>query len=160
MKRLAVVAALIAVPTLAAAQSAPSPATYVMKAGASDQYEIQSSNLVMATTKNSELKQFATMMVSDHNKSTADVKSAATQSGLTPKPPMLDPMGRKNIAALKASKGPARDALYIKQQKTAHQQALALHQGFAVSGTAPALKQVASTIAPTVQHHIEMLASM
>jgi len=160
MTRLALLAALIAVPTLAAAQSAPSPATYVMKAGASDQYEIQSSNLVMATTNNSELKQFATMMVSDHNKSTADVKTAATQSGLTAKPPMLDSMGRKNIAALKASKGPARDALYIKQQKTAHQQALALHQGFAASGTAPALKQVASTIAPTVEHHIEMLASM
>lgn len=160
MKRLILTAALLAVPTVVAAQSAPSPATYVMKAGASDQYEIQSSNLVKASTKNDALKQFATMMVSDHTKSTADVKAAATQSGVTPKPPMLDPMGRKNIAALKASKGPARDALYIRQQKTAHQQALALHQSFAASGSAAALKEVASTIAPTVQHHIEMLAAM
>ncbi|WP_380785855.1 DUF4142 domain-containing protein [Sphingomonas sp. R86521] len=160
MNRVLLAAALIAVPTLAAAQAAPTPATYVMKAGAGDQYEIQSSKLVMATTTNTALKQFATMMVSDHTKSTADVKAAAMQSKLTPKPPMLDAMGRKNIAALKAAKGTTRDTLYITQQKTAHQQALALHQGYASSGTAPALKQVAAGIAPVVQHHIEMLSSM
>lgn len=160
MNRFLLSAALLAVPTLAAAQSAPTPATYVMKAGASDQYEIQSSNLVLATTKNTGLKKFATMMVSDHDKSTADVKAAAMKSGLTPKPPMLDATGRQNIATLKASKGAARDALYVKQQKVAHQQALALHKSFATSGSAPALKQVASMIVPVVQHHIEMLSSM
>jgi len=92
MKRLFLAAALLAMPTIAAAQAAPTPATYVMKAGAGDQYEIQSSRLVLATTKNAELKQFATMMVADHTKSTADVKAAAMRSNLTPKPPMLDAM--------------------------------------------------------------------
>ena len=153
-------AALLGIPTVAVAQVAPSPATYVSKAGAGDQYEIQSSKLVLATTKNPVLKQFATMMVSDHNKSTADVKAAAMRSKLTPKPPMLDAMGTRNIAALKAARGPSRDVLYISQQKIAHQNALSLHQGYAQAGTAPALKQVAASIAPTVQHHIEMLSSM
>ncbi len=160
MNRIVVTAALLAVPAIAAAQSAPTPATYVMKAGAGDQYEIQSTNLVLQTTANPALKQFATMMVTDHQKSTADVKAAAMQSRVTPKPPMLDAMGRKNIAELKASTGTARDTLYVAQQKAAHQNALALHQGYASSGTAPALKQVAATIAPTVQHHIDMLSSM
>lgn len=160
MKRILFAAALIAVPTYAIAQTAPKPATYVMKAGAGDQYEIQSSKLVLATTQNPGLKQFATMMVSDHTKSTADVKAAAKQSKLMPKPPMLDAVGRKNIAALKASKGTARDTLYVEQQKVAHQNALTLHQTYAASGTAPALKQVAASITPTVQHHIEMLSSM
>ncbi len=36
MKQLILTAALIATPTLVAAQSVPPPATYVMKAGASD----------------------------------------------------------------------------------------------------------------------------
>ena len=160
MKNILFVAAMLALPTVVGAQAAPSPATYVMKAGAGDQYEIQSSKLVLATTKNPALKQFATMMVADHNKSTADVKAAAIRSKLTPKPPMLDAMGTRNIAALKAARGTARDALYISQQKTAHQNALSLHQGYAQAGTAPALKQVAASIAPTVQHHIEMLSSM
>jgi putative membrane protein len=160
MNRILLTAALLAVPAIAAAQSAPTAATYVMKAGAGDQYEIQSSKLVLQTTANPALKQFANMMVSDHQKSTADVKAAALKSRLAPKPPMLDAMGRKNIAALKASTGAARDKLYVTQQKTAHQNALALHQGYAASGSAPALKQVAATIAPTVQHHIEMLSSM
>jgi len=160
MNRILLTAALLAVPAVAAAQSAPTPATYVMKAGAGDQYEIQSSKLVLQTTTNPALKQFATMMVTDHQKSTADVKAAAMKSRVAPKPPMLDAMGKKNIAALKASTGTARDTLYVTQQKAAHQTALALHQGYAASGTAPALKQVAAKIAPTVQHHIEMLSSM
>jgi len=160
MKRLFLAAALLAMPTIAAAQAAPTPATYVMKAGAGDQYEIQSSRLVLATTKNAELKQFATMMVADHTKSTADVKAAAMRSNLTPKPPMLDAMGTRNIAALKATTGTARDTLYVKQQQAAHQVALKLHQSYAQTGTAPALKQAAAMIAPVVKHHIETLSSM
>ena len=129
MRQVLFAAAILSLPIAAVAQPAPSPATYVTKAGAGDQYEIQSSKLVLATTKNPALKQFATRMVSDHNKSTADVKAAAVRSKLTPKPPMLDAMGTRNIAALKAARGPSRDALYISQQKTAHQNALSLHQG-------------------------------
>ena len=121
---------------------------------------MQSSKLVLATTTNPAVKQFATMMVTDHTKSTADVKAAAKRSKLMPKPPKLDPQGMKDVAALKATTGAARDTLYVDQQKLAHQQALALHSGYADSGSARALKSVAATITPVVQHHIDMLASM
>lgn len=160
MKVILTAAMLLSASSVAIAQTAPTPASYVMQAGASDQYELQSSRLVLATTKNPALKRFATMMVTDHTKSTADVKAAAIQSKLSPKPPMLDAMGTKNIAALKAATGTARDSLYITQQKTAHEKALALHQNYAATGTAPALKQTAAKIAPVVQHHIDMLSSM
>ncbi|KQN12350.1 DUF4142 domain-containing protein [Sphingomonas sp. Leaf28] len=160
MKKVMLTVALLGLPTVAMAQATPSPATYVMKAGAGDQYEIQSSKLVLATTKNPAMKQFANMMVADHTKSTAEVKAAAMQSNLKPKPPMLDAMGSRNIAALKATTGSARDTLYVKQQKAAHQTALELHQGYAQTGTAPALKQTAAKIAPVVQHHIQTLSSM
>lgn len=161
MNRFWMTAAAICLPTAALVAQAPmSASTYVMKAGASDQYEMQSSKLVLATTTNPAVKQFATMMVTDHTKSTADVKAAAKRSKLMPKPPKLDPQGMKDVAALKATTGAARDTLYVDQQKLAHQQALALHSGYADSGSAPALKSVAATITPVVQHHIDMLASM
>src|SRR5688572_550135 len=69
---------------------AQSADVYVAKAGAGDVYEKQSSQLVLTTSKNADVRKFAQMMVTDHSQSTADVKAAALKSGLKPKPPMLD----------------------------------------------------------------------
>lgn len=146
--------------TAAMAQGAPAPADFVKQAGASDLYEQQSSKLVLATTKDPKVREFATMMVSDHMKSTAMVKSAAMESDVKPMPPKLMPEQATMIADLKKAKGPARDAAYVEQQKMAHQKALALHSGYAETGTAPALKAAAAQIVPVVQHHVDMLAAM
>ncbi len=147
----------IAAPAMA---QAVSPADYVAKAGASDLYERTSSQLVLESSKKEKVRQFAQMMVTDHTKSTAEVKAAAQQSGLTPPPPKLDAEQTRMVSQLRQATGEARDRLYITQQKTAHQKALALHQGYATSGTAVPLKAVAAKTAPVVQHHIEMLNGM
>lgn len=142
-----------------AALAVPTP-TYLAKAGAGDLYEIQSSKIVASSTTNASLKSFATEMVTDHTKSTADIKAAAKSSGLTPKPPMLTPKQTADLAALRKASGAARDKLYITQQKAAHDEALALHQDYASSGDKPALKSTASAIVAVVQHHIMMLGQM
>jgi putative membrane protein len=142
-----------------AAIAAPPPAEFVKKAGASDLYEITSSKLV-ANSSNAKVRSFAQQMIADHNKSTADVKAAALKSGLTPKPPMLEPKQQANIAALQKVSGTARDQLYISQQKMSHQEALALHSDNASTGTAPALKAASAKIVPVVEHHIMELRSM
>ena len=161
MNRLLFAAAIVATPLSAAVAQAPMTATtYVMKAGASDQYEIQSSKLLLQSTQNAGLRDFATMMVGDHTKSTADVKKAAMAAGMTPAAPKLDAMGMRNVAALRAAKGKMRDQLYVRQQKTAHQNALALHRSYAANGSVPQLKMAAASIAPVVQTHIDKLSSM
>ena len=146
-------------PVAAIAAMAMSASTYVMKAGAGDLYEIQSSKLVMGST-NPAIRSFASQMVTDHTKSTADVKAAAMQAGMHPKPPMLNAMQAKMIASLKRAHGTARDTMYITQQKAAHDQALALHTGYSTGGTSDPLKMVAANIAPVVQSHIQMLSTM
>ena len=167
MMKLSIKRALLAtIPAIAMASPAfaqmptPTPAQFVAKAGASDMYEEKSSKLVLASTKNADVKSFADMMVTDHMKTTAAVKTAAGQAGMHPKPPMLDPMQKTMIAKLTAAKGKKRDMLYIDQQKKAHQMALDLMQTYSGSGTEPHLKQAASTAVPIVQHHIEMLNGM
>jgi putative membrane protein len=142
------------------AAQAETPTEYVAKAGASDVYETRSSKLVLATTKDPKIRSFANEMITDHAKSTAMVKSAATQAGLKPKPPVLEPKQQAMLADLTKAKGQTRDQLYVTQQKTAHQEALALHSGYAQAGSEPPLKTAAGQIAPVVQHHIEMLTSM
>jgi putative membrane protein len=154
----------IVVAALALAASGPvlaqTAADYVMKAGAGDLYEKQSSQLVLKTTKDPKIRSFAQMMVTDHSKSTADVKAAAQASGLNPKPPALDAKKSSMIADLMKSSGSARDQIYVTQQKAAHQEALTLHKGYASAGDKPALKATAAKIAPVVEHHIEMLSAI
>ena len=69
-------------------------------------------------------------------------------------------MGLKDVAALRATRGTMRDTLYIRQQKSAHQRALMLHQGYAETGTVAPLKTAAGTIAPVVKTHIGELDAM
>lgn len=106
------------------------------------------------------VKSFAREMIKDHTDSTAKVKAAARKSGIAVAPPKLDPAQAQMLSKLRAAHGTARGRLYVSQQKMAHQQALALHGGYAEHGDRPALKAVAGDIAPVVQHHIEMLAGM
>lgn len=158
MFRTLMLCAAVAMP--AAAIAAPMTAsTYVMKAGAGDLYEIQSSKLVM-NSSNPKVRDFATMMVRDHTKSTADVKAAAMKAGVKAAPPMLNPMQSTMIANLNKVSGSARDSLYLAQQKTAHNQALAVQEEYSAHGTAAPLKMAATNIVPVVKSHIQMLASM
>lgn len=160
LRILAMATIVAAVPVAAVSAQAVTSQTYVMKAGAGDLYEKESSRLLLTSTGNARLKQFAQMMVRDHTKSTADVTAAARQANVKVAPPKLDAVQARNMAALRAAKGPARDTLYVTQQKAAHQMALQLHSGYAANGTAAPLKAVAAQVAPVVQTHIDELAAM
>ena len=148
--------------TLASAASAQvmSPADYVKTAGASDLFERQSAAIVLKTTQDTKIKDFAMMMATDHAKSTAAVKSAAQKDGVKAAPPALTPAQQELIKELQAEKGAARDATYIAQQKAAHGQALNVQKAYADEGTSPALKSAAAGIVPVVQHHIKALMGM
>jgi putative membrane protein len=156
MRHFIFVAAISAIAGPALAQSAITPDQFVAKAGASDKFEITEAKM-MTTSSNTKIKMIAQHMITDHTDSTAKVKAAAQSAGIMPKPPILNAKQMKDVAALKAAKGAARDKLYLAQQLPAHQEALTLMQTYASTGTAPALKSTAAEIAPVVQGHIDMI---
>lgn len=143
-----------------AAAQVMTPAEYVKTAGASDLYERESAKLVLETTRDARVRDFAAMMIDMHTQSTRDVKAAATRSRMKVAPPMLMPTQSEMLAQLRAESGPARDAAYIAQQRAAHNQALFVQQAYAMQGTAPALRAAASKIVPVVQHHIMLLMQL
>lgn len=159
MNRYLITLAALTIPCAAVAQAPMAASTYLMKAGAGDLYEKTSSQTVLTST-NPKVKAFAQMMITDHTKSTAEVKRAAMAAKLKVAPPKLDSEQARNIAALRAVNGSARDSLYIEQQKMAHDKALALHQGYGATGTVRGLRTVAMTIVPVVQTHISELKTM
>lgn len=136
------------------------PAEYVATAGASDLYERTSSQLVMESTQDPRVRDFAQMMIAHHTKSTADVTAAARQSRVAVAPARLTPAQAEMVAQLTAETGPARDRAYIAQQRAAHNQARAVQKAYATEGGAPALRRAAAGIVPVVERHIETLKTM
>jgi putative membrane protein len=160
MKLSYLVAPLVGLIAVPAAAQVMTPTEYVATAGASDLYERTSSQVVLETTTDPKVRNFASMMIGQHAKSTADVKAAAQRSHVTLPQPKLNPLQAELVAELRAEKGQSRDAAYVAQQKAAHGQALNVQKAYAMEGTAPALKAAVAAIVPVVQSHIDMLKTM
>jgi putative membrane protein len=147
-------------PAIAAAQSSAATAqattsvtTYARMAGSSDLYEKESSQFILASASNADVRRFAEMMVSDHTNTTAQLLAAARQSGLTIDPKLLS-KHEQMLRQLRRVGANAREKTYIRQQVMAHEEALALHQGYAARGENAALRQVAAAATPIVQAHL------
>ena len=140
----------------ATAQSAtPTTASdYVRAAGASDHYEITSSKAVLTDARNEDVRRFAQMMIDHHTMTTRDVTGAAKAAGMTPPPPAPDARKAAMLQELQAASGEARERLYARQQATAHEEALALHGGYASNGDNPQLRAVAAKAVPIIQQHL------
>jgi putative membrane protein len=147
--------------TDAAATAPTSNLTYVTEAARSDMYEIQSSQLAMTRGSSQQVKDFAKMMVADHTATTSTLKSALTAANMgTPSQPTLDPRRQGMLTELNDATGADFDRAYVRQQLMAHQEALALHQGYAQNGDSGPLKGVAQAIVPKIQQHLTMLQGM
>jgi putative membrane protein len=146
----------------ASAQSITPPAAqYMMMAGQSDQFEIQTGKLAATKATSADIKNFGNQMVTDHTKSTAMVMAAAKKSGLpTSPPPPLKADQQAMLAQLQSQSGAAFDQTYVSQQLKAHQDALALQRSYAKGGDDPNLKAAAGKIVPVVQMHLSMLQKM
>ena len=135
------------------------PATgqqYAQMAAASDMYEIESSRLAAQKSQNQAVKQFAQMLVRDHQKSTNDLMAAVKQA----QPPItvtpaMNMEQQANMQALNAVGAADFDRTYLQQQVQAHQKALTMVTGYAQGGDVPALKQHASTVAGPIQRHLQ-----
>lgn len=127
---------------------------FVNTAAASDMYEIQAGKLAQQKGKSQAVKDFGKMMVSDHTKSTADLKAAASQANVTPAPQMSAKQ-KSDMTALEGA-GDNFDKIYAQQQVAAHEQALALMKSEASGGDAASLKAFATKTAPVIEKHLAL----
>ena len=126
---------------------------------ASDMFEIQSAELAAEKAQSADVKSFAAQLRKDHEKSTADLKTAAASSNVTVAP-ALDDEKQGMLDKLKAASGADFDKQFVEMQKTAHQNALNLLQSYASSGDNPALKDFATKASKVVQGHLDHVNGM
>ncbi len=166
---LMVALALAGITTPALAQTPPPPppaeareqaAPYVMAAGQSDLYEINSSQIAVRKSTNPAIRRYAEMLVTHHQKTTAATVAAVRKAGMTPPAAMLDPGATASIAELQSASPADFDRLYLGQQVPAHQAALDLHKGYGTGGDNPQLRATARKAVPIVQQHLTLAQTM
>ena len=147
-----------AAPALAQNRDMPAPqrlsaVTYARMAGAGDTYEKESSQLVLASATDPEVRRFAAMMMADHAQTTAALLRGVKDASISAAPRVLDKQVRM-LRSLRRASESKRERVYMDQQVKAHEDALALHQAYATYGDQPTLRAAAQSAVPIVQAHL------
>ena len=136
-------------------------AAFVAAVAGTNMYEIEAGKLAQSMATMEECKKLGAMLVTDHTKSSVDLKAAAAAaSPAVTVPTALPAEHQAHLDALKAAKGAEFDRLFLEQQKAGHQKALATLKSYAAGGDAPSLKAFASKAALAVEGHLAKLNAM
>jgi putative membrane protein len=137
--------------------SSPSTQEFVTEAANGDMLEIQSSKLAEQKAANPQTKQFASQMVTDHQKSTDELKALVNGGKVKANlPTAMDSAHQSKLDKLKNLSGAQFDKAFDDMQRSAHKDAVSMFERYAKSGDNPDLKAFASKILPVIQHHLQM----
>jgi len=145
-------------PTQAASTTAANPLpdvdkAFVQAASMSSSTEIDAAKLALTHSKTSEVRSFASHMIMDHTKLTAELKLKAPHGVQVPK----DNSDTELIQSLKGQDGDAFDDDYVRKVGLeGHKQAVAAFEKEARDGQNPDLKKLAQSAFPTIKHHLAM----
>jgi putative membrane protein len=119
----------------------------------SDLYQIQAGKIAEAKGQSQGVKDFGTMMVTDHTAMSNQLKHIFIATG-TAIPTELGPRGKRMIDDLNAAAPADFDKLYLSQQQTAQAAELTLLSAYAEGGESKDIKPAAARFIPKVQAHL------
>jgi len=138
----------------------PTTSDFVTKAAMSDMFEIKAGKLA-EQKGDAATKSFADKMVTDHEKTFNELKSAL--KGKAPDallPVDLDSAHQKKLDDLAALSGADFTKKYSEEQVSAHEDAVSLFDRYAKGGDDPTLKDWAGKTLPDLQHHLVMAKAL
>lgn len=138
----------------------PTTADFVKEAATSDMLEIQAAKIA-ENKGNAEEKKFAEQIVTDHTKTSSDLKELVTSGAVKVDiPASLDESSQKKFEQLKGAKADDFSGVYDSMQVSAHKDAVSLFERYSKSGDNAKLKDWAGKTLPTLQHHLDMAQAM
>jgi putative membrane protein len=150
-------------PDVRTTESAPSDATvrFVRQAAIGDLFEVQAGEIALERARDAKVKAFARMMVDDHTRLSTQLKQTLQQPNRgVPVPARLDPPHEQKLAELRKAAPADFDRLYLAMQVQAHEEALALHRGYAADGDQPELRSLAETAKSIVEEHLRRVREL
>jgi putative membrane protein len=137
----------------------PKTADFIKEAATSDMLEIESSKLAQQKGNATE-KTFAGQMITDHTKTSSELKSMVSGDLKAAIPTALDDSSQKKLDKLRDAKPEDFASEYDPMQVSAHKDAVSLFERYAKGGDNPKLKDWAGKTLPALQHHLEMAQDM
>lgn len=138
---------------------APTTVDFVKEAAMSDMTEIAASKLGQ-DRGNAEEKTFASQMVTDHSKTSTELKELATGDAKAALPTALDSSSQSKIDKLRDARPDQFSSDFDSMQVSAHKDTVSLFERYAKSGEDPKLKEWAGKTLPALQHHLEMAQTL
>lgn len=127
---------------------------FVTKAASGGMMEVQLGQVAQQKAKSQRVKDFASMMVTDHNKANEELKSLAVSNNITV-PATLLPEHQKHIEMMSKMSGSAFDNHYMDMMVNDHKKDIAEFQKQANAATNDAFKSFAANTLPTLQKHLD-----
>ena len=138
----------------------PTTADFVKEAAMSDMLEIESSKIAQQKG-NADEKKFAGQMITDHTKTSSELKGLVTGGDVKAEiPAALDSSSQSKLDKLRDAKPEDFAAQYDPMQVSAHKDAVSLFERYAKGGDNSKLKDWAGKTLPALQHHLEMAQAM
>ena len=135
---------------------APTTADFVKEVATSDMFEIESSKLA-EQKGNAQEKSFAQKMVTDHTKTSAELKGLVGDGKVQATvPTTLDGSHQSKLDKLKNANGKDFSSDYASYQVSAHEDAVSLFERYAKGGDSAELKDWAGKTLPALKHHLDM----
>src|ERR1700761_5434878 len=138
---------------------APKTEDFIKEAGMSDMLEIEAAKIAQRTG-NADEKKFAEMMITDHTKTSSELKQMVSGDMKAALPAALDDASQKKLDKLKDAKPEDFASEYDPMQVSAHKDATSLFERYAKGGDDPKLKDWAGKTLPALQHHLDMAQDM
>ena len=134
---------------------APKTEDFIKEAAMSDMLEIEAARIAQQKG-NAVEKKFAEQMVTDHTKTSTELKGLVSGEMKSAIPASLDDASQKKLDKLRDAKPEDFAGQYDPMQVSAHKDAVSLFERYAKGGDDPKLKDWAGKTLPALQHHLEM----
>lgn len=146
-----------AVGQASAAGAANDAAAFVNAASTGDLFIIEAAQLGLDRGTSEDVRALASTLIDDHQRGFEHLRTKARSAGVSDAiATSLDERRRGMIDNLRDA-GSDFDAVFLRQQAAAHQEAYTLHQGFAERGDEPGLRGLADATAPKLAQHISII---
>lgn len=157
-----IAAASLAAPALAQmpAPTNTSAQPFLTMAAEGDIFEITSSQIAIMKSQNPAVRNYATMLIDHHTRTTNTALTQAKAAGIAPPPSILQAPKRDLITQLLAAAPADFDRVYLTQQVPSHEEALALNTTYARSGDNAQLRTAAAGAVPFVTRHLAVARRM
>ncbi len=128
---------------------------FAVTVASSDQFEIISSQLALKRSHHKNIRDVAHRMITDHQKSSAELKRLLDKNGMPSPPPGMLTYHREQFD--KIANSPDFESAYLDAQAAAHQDAITLFDNYRMHGDNAVLRSFAAKTLPVLKQHYEMI---